>query len=31
MTLPALAWDIGLLLISIAVVNIWKARRLSDD
>jgi hypothetical protein len=31
MLLPSLAWDLGLLLISIAVVNIWRARRSRGD
>ena len=31
MILPSLPMDLGLLLISIAVVNIWREQRLSED
>ena len=31
MILPSLPMDLGLLLISIAVVNIWRSQRLSGD
>jgi hypothetical protein len=31
MILPPLALDLGLLLISIGVVNVWRARFISSD
>jgi hypothetical protein len=31
MILPPLALDLGLLLISIGVVNVWRARFISGD
>ena len=31
MVLSSLAWDLGLLLISIGVVNVWRARFMGGD